>query len=167
MSHGRSSIEEIYSKRSNEITPSVACCLAFARRWPAPRRIVPANNAWSWQMIKITRAAGRLRRRCRRYSPRHVREIKELAHVVLSGVAIGQARQSKSGLDQFQNSRVIGDGMGNERLLRERRDNQQWNAEAGVSEIAGGPTGIMPCRTPVIWQEIHWGYAVRADGNLG
>src|SRR5258708_22068381 len=94
-----------------------------------PRRI--------WQMIEVTRHVRGLRGRRGRSHPGRVLEVEELRHVSLGSVALSKAPECKTCFDEFENCRVVHDGMGNIVLPRERGDDQSPHSEAGEVEISG------------------------------
>src|SRR5438552_15195118 len=89
-------------------------------------------------MVEVAGASRALRRRDRWGHPRRVGEIKELRHVHLRGVTLGEAGQAEARLDELKNCGVIGDRVRNVVLLGKRRDHNQRHAEAGYPEFTAG-----------------------------
>jgi hypothetical protein len=91
---------------------------------------------FSGQVIEIAGAIGVLLRRNRRNLPGHIHQVEKLRHIYLGRVPIRERREIEAGFDELEDRGVVGDGMGNVVLLRERRDHNQGNAVPRVREIA-------------------------------
>jgi hypothetical protein len=64
-------------------------------------------------MIKIAGRISGLSWRSGRSLPGNVGEIKELSHIDLTGVSLGETGKLEAGLHELQPSRRVGHGMGN------------------------------------------------------
>src|SRR5215467_826307 len=98
-------------------------------RRPSPSCAHTSNRAIisiSGQVIQITRATCWLRGGSRRRFPRNICEVKELGHIHLCGVALGQTGKTKPRFYEFEPGGVIGDGVGHEMLPGEWRDDNEW-----------------------------------------
>src|SRR5260370_9578997 len=106
--------------------------------------------------IGIADLTGRLCGRSRRIQVGRVDKVEELAHVRLSSVSLGQAGEVEALLHELENRGEVHGRVGDEGWLGKRRDDDQRQAKAGASEIAGRIAG----------PEVHRCNAIRAGHVL-
>jgi len=92
------------------------------------------------QVVEITRATDILCGWTGRSQPWRIHEIKELSHIHLCRISLGERRNVEAGLDQFEDSGGVGNCMRDVVFLGKWRNDDERHAISSVDKIAGRPT---------------------------